>query len=163
MRIRTQEPKKNVDPIFVHFGTPCFPFSRGSVVKFLLFRSFLFLDDLSESFFMSIFPFSRRSFLFLDDLSDSFFMLISLSRRSVGKFSLCRSLFLDDLSESFFMSIFHNGRLRTMKANYRVAEGDLRIIRPLVYVREKHLRQFAESRKLPVIAENCPACFEVSR
>jgi tRNA(Ile)-lysidine synthase TilS/MesJ len=53
------------------------------------------------------------------------------------------------------MSIFHNGRLRTMKANYRVAEGDLRIIRPLVYVREKHLRQFAESRKLPVIAENC--------
>jgi tRNA(Ile)-lysidine synthase TilS/MesJ len=61
------------------------------------------------------------------------------------------------------MSMFHNGRLRTMKANYRVAEGDLRIIRPLVYVREKHLRQFAESRKLPVIAENCPACFEVSR
>ena len=120
MRIRTQEPKKNVDPIFVHFGTPFFPFSRGSVVKFLLCRSFLFLDDLSESFFMSIFPFSRRSFLFLDDLSDSFFMLISLSRRSVGKFSSCRSLFLDDLSESFFMSIFHNGRLRTMKANYRV-------------------------------------------
>ncbi len=70
--------------------------------------------------------------------------------------------FSDDLAESFFMSMFHNGRLRTMKANYRVAEGDLRIIRPLVYVREKHLRQFAESRKLPVIAENCPACFEVS-
>jgi tRNA(Ile)-lysidine synthase TilS/MesJ len=27
---------------------------------------------------------------------------------------------LDDLSESFMMSIFHNGRLRTMKANYAV-------------------------------------------
>ena len=26
---------------------------------------------------------------------------------------------LDDLTESFFMSIFHNGRLRTMKACYR--------------------------------------------
>ena len=67
---------------------------------------------------------------------------------------------LDDLSESFFMSLFHNGRLRTMKANYTVTEGDLRIIRPFVYTREKQLRQFAEEQKLPVIPENCPACFE---
>jgi len=67
---------------------------------------------------------------------------------------------LDDLAESFFMSVFHNGRLRTMKANYKVKEGDLRVIRPLVYVRERQLRQFAEKQHLPVIAENCPACFE---
>ena len=67
---------------------------------------------------------------------------------------------LDDLAESFLMSIFHNGRLRTMKANYRVQEGDLRIVRPFVYVREKQLRTFAETQKLPVIPENCPACFE---
>ena len=39
-------------------------------------------------------------------------------------------------------------------------EGDLRIIRPFVYVREKQLRQFAEEQNLPVIPENCPACFE---
>ena len=67
---------------------------------------------------------------------------------------------LDDLAESFLMSLFHNGRLRTMKANYTVQEGDLRIVRPFVYVREKQLRQFAEEQKLPVIPENCPACFE---
>ena len=36
---------------------------------------------------------------------------------------------LDDLAESFLMSVFHNGRLRTMKANYTVKEGDLRVIR----------------------------------
>lgn len=47
-----------------------------------------------------------------------------------------------------------------MKANYKVAEGDLKVIRPLVYVREKVLRDFAETNKLPIIAENCPACFE---
>nr|XP_045618240.1 uncharacterized protein LOC123770444 [Procambarus clarkii] len=67
---------------------------------------------------------------------------------------------LDDLAESFMMSVFHNGRLRTMKAHYNVKEGDLRVIRPFVYVREKDLRRFAESKKLPVIPENCPACFE---
>jgi selenocysteine lyase/cysteine desulfurase/tRNA(Ile)-lysidine synthase TilS/MesJ len=70
---------------------------------------------------------------------------------------------LDDLTESFFMSIFHNGRLRSMKAAYTCAEGDLRIIRPLVYVREKNLRSFAEGSKLPIIAENCPACFEAPK
>ena len=47
-----------------------------------------------------------------------------------------------------------------MKANYTVTEGDLRVIRPLIYVRERDLRTFAETRHLPVIAENCPACFE---
>ena len=36
---------------------------------------------------------------------------------------------LDDLAESFLMSVFHNGRLRTMKANYSVKEEDLRVIR----------------------------------
>nr|XP_018898965.1 PREDICTED: uncharacterized protein LOC109031724 [Bemisia tabaci] len=70
---------------------------------------------------------------------------------------------LDDLAESFLMSTFHNGRLRTMKAHYYIKEKDLRVIRPFIYVRERNLRQFAESRKLPVIPENCPACFEAPK
>lgn len=68
---------------------------------------------------------------------------------------------LDDLAESFLMSAFHGGQLRTMKANYVNDDGDLRIIRPLVYVRERQTRDFAESAKLPVIEENCPACFDM--
>ena len=39
---------------------------------------------------------------------------------------------LDDACESFLMSTFRNGFLRTMKANYTVTEGDLRVIRPLM-------------------------------
>ncbi len=66
---------------------------------------------------------------------------------------------LDDFAESFFMSMFYNGELRTMKAHYRVREGDLRVIRPLVYCRERQMRQYAEEQQLPVIYENCPACF----
>lgn len=83
------------------------------------------------------------------------------SARANGYNVLAMGQHLDDLAESFLMSVFHNGRLRTMKANYSVKEGDLRVIRPFVYVREKQLRQFAEKAKLPVIPENCPACFEV--
>jgi selenocysteine lyase/cysteine desulfurase/tRNA(Ile)-lysidine synthase TilS/MesJ len=70
---------------------------------------------------------------------------------------------LDDLAESFIMSILHNGYLRTMKANYTIDEGDLRVIRPLIYVREKELKKFARENLLPVINENCPACFEMPK
>jgi len=66
---------------------------------------------------------------------------------------------LDDLAESFLMSAFHGGTLKTMKAHYVNDKGDLRIIRPLVYTREKMLADFAKTQGLPVIAENCPACF----
>lgn len=66
---------------------------------------------------------------------------------------------LDDLAESFLMSAFHGGQLKTMKANYIIDDGDLRVIRPFVYVREKHLAEFAIDANLPVIKDNCPACF----
>lgn len=68
---------------------------------------------------------------------------------------------LDDLAESFLMSVFHGGRLKTMKAHYVNDTGDLRIIRPFVYVRERQLADFAKAAALPVIHDNCPACFRV--
>ena len=61
------------------------------------------------------------------------------------------------------MSVFHNGKLRTMKASYMNDANDLRIIRPFVYVRERLLRDFSIEHGLPVIAENCPACFEAPK
>ena len=67
---------------------------------------------------------------------------------------------LDDLAESFLMSAFHSGQVRTMKANYTIEAGDVRVIRPLVYVREYLTRNFSKAAKLPIINENCPACFE---
>jgi tRNA(Ile)-lysidine synthase TilS/MesJ len=67
---------------------------------------------------------------------------------------------LDDCAESFMMSLMHNGFLRTMKANYKIDAGDLSVIRPMVYCRESLMTDFAKSVNLPVINENCPACFE---
>ena len=68
---------------------------------------------------------------------------------------------LDDLAESFLMSAFHAGQLRTMKAHYLIDAGDLRVIRPLVYVRERQTRAFAHTMGLPLIGDNCPACFRM--
>mmetsp|Transcript_2092 Transcript_2092/g.8082 ORF Transcript_2092/g.8082 Transcript_2092/m.8082 type:complete len:377 (+) Transcript_2092:471-1601(+) len=66
---------------------------------------------------------------------------------------------LDDLAESFLMNVMHTGQLRTMRAKYTADRG-VTVIRPLVYAREHLTADFAKSAGLPVIGENCPACFE---
>eukprot|EP00608_Synchroma_pusillum_P005484 CAMPEP_0198431568 /NCGR_PEP_ID=MMETSP1452-20131203/19457_1 /TAXON_ID=1181717 /ORGANISM="Synchroma pusillum, Strain CCMP3072" /LENGTH=254 /DNA_ID=CAMNT_0044152029 /DNA_START=14 /DNA_END=775 /DNA_ORIENTATION=- len=80
--------------------------------------------------------------------------------REKGYNKLVLAQHLDDLAESFLMSALHNGQLRTMKAHYEAEAGDVRVIRPLAYVRESMTRDFSVSSGLPVINENCPACFE---
>lgn len=81
--------------------------------------------------------------------------------RAQGYNVLALGQHLDDLAESFLLSAFHGGRLQTMKAHYLNDAGDVRVIRPLVYVRERQLRAFAEGAGLPVIRDNCPACFRM--
>ena len=85
-------------------------------------------------------------------------MIYSAMRRE-GYNVLAFGQHLDDFAESFFMSVMFNGCLRTMKAHYWVMAGDLRVIRPLVYLRESDIRQFAYASGLPVVSENCPGCF----
>jgi len=85
--------------------------------------------------------------------------LIYKTARDNGYNVIALGQHLDDLAESFLMSAFHGGRLKTMKAHYVNDEGDLRIIRPLVFARERQLMDFASMAELPVIHDNCPACF----
>jgi selenocysteine lyase/cysteine desulfurase/tRNA(Ile)-lysidine synthase TilS/MesJ len=89
-------------------------------------------------------------------------MLYSCCRRQ-GFNVLALGQHLDDLVESFLMSLFHNGKMRTQKACYLNEDGDIRIIRPLCYVRERVTREYAAEYALPVINENCPACFEAPK
>lgn len=75
--------------------------------------------------------------------------LYSLAKRN-GYNVLALGQHLDDLTESFLISVLHGGILKTMKAHYYIRREDLRVVRPFIYVREKALRQFAESKKLPI-------------
>lgn len=100
---------------------------------------------------------------------DSFCAYCSRMRRGIlyatareqGYNVLALAHHLDDLAESFLMSAFHGGSLRTMKAHYINDAGDLRIIRPFVYVRERQTADFARRAGLPAIMDNCPACFSM--
>ena len=86
-------------------------------------------------------------------------MYTTLRREGYNVLALAQHL--DDLAESFLMSAFHGGQLRTMKAHYTNKDGDIRIIRPLVYVRERQTRDFAAEARLPVVPDSCPACFDM--
>jgi tRNA 2-thiocytidine biosynthesis protein TtcA len=81
--------------------------------------------------------------------------------RKEGYNVLALAQHLDDLAESFLMSAFHGGQLKTMKAHYTISDGDLRVIRPLVYVRERQTLDFARAAGLPVIRDSCPSCFSL--
>jgi tRNA 2-thiocytidine biosynthesis protein TtcA len=98
---------------------------------------------------------------------DSFCSYCSRMKRGI-MYSTCRehnynvlvlAQHLDDLAESFMMSAFHQGRLGTMKAHYTNDAGDVRIIRPLAYVRETMTAAFSTEAQLPIIPDSCPACF----
>ena len=100
---------------------------------------------------------------------DSFCAYCSRMRRGIlyriarenGFGVLALAQHLDDLAESFLMSAFFGGKLRTMQAHYLNDAGDVRVIRPLIYARERQTRDYATRAGLPIIFENCPACFSM--
>lgn len=100
---------------------------------------------------------------------DSFCAFCSRMRRGIlyraarenGYNVLALGQHLDDAAETFLMSTFFGGKLRTMQAHYLNDRGDIRVIRPFIYARERQTAAFARSAGLPVIQENCPACFGV--
>jgi len=62
----------------------------------------------------------------------------------------------DDLLQTFLMNAFFSGKLGSMTPVYRIGEGDLCVIRPLVYVEEDMIIEYVESRGWPV--EICSQC-----
>ena len=83
--------------------------------------------------------------------------------REHGYGTLALAHHLDDVAETFLMNAFFGGKLRAMPAGYLNDDGDLRVIRPLVYARERQTEAFAANGPLPVIPDNCPTCDSSTR
>ncbi|WP_370930906.1 tRNA 2-thiocytidine(32) synthetase TtcA [Bartonella sp. DGB1] len=60
----------------------------------------------------------------------------------------------DDVLETFFMNLFHGGRLAAMPAKLKNDEGDLLVMRPLIYASESDLAKFAKIMQFPIIPCN---------
>ena len=69
----------------------------------------------------------------------------------------------EDLVETFFMNICRNGRVDGMSMNEPFFNGQLRLIRPLMLVEKKYIRQAARQWGLPIWANACPSAGRSAR
>ncbi len=60
----------------------------------------------------------------------------------------------DDALETFMMNMLHGGRLAAMPPKLKNDEGDLFVLRPLIFCAEKDLAKFAELLQFPIIPCN---------
>jgi len=62
----------------------------------------------------------------------------------------------EDSLETFFMNMFHGGRLAAMPPRLMNDDGDVEVLRPLIYCSEPDLEKFAEHMAFPIIP--CDLC-----
>jgi tRNA 2-thiocytidine biosynthesis protein TtcA len=62
----------------------------------------------------------------------------------------------DDVLATFFLNLFHGGKLKAMPAKLVSDDGRHTVIRPLVYVSEADLAEFAKIKAFPIIP--CTLC-----
>ena len=62
----------------------------------------------------------------------------------------------EDSLETFFMNLFHGGKLAAMPGKLLNDEGDVEVLRPLIYCAEPDLARFAEVMQFPIIP--CDLC-----
>lgn len=97
-----------------------------------------------NSSFCSFFSRMRRGYLYSYALKNGY-----------NKLAIAHHL--DDAAESFFMNFTYNGALRTLAPKYRAQNGIV-VIRPLIFAREKQLRDSAMRNGLQTVGdEACPA------
>lgn len=60
----------------------------------------------------------------------------------------------DDMVATFFMNLFHHAKLSGMPPKLRSDDGKHVVIRPLAYVRESDIVEYAAARRFPIIPCN---------
>lgn len=75
--------------------------------------------------------------------------------RELGYHSVALGHHRDDLINSLIMSICYNGQISSMPPKLINTEGDILLIRPLVYCQEQDIADYAAALELPVSTSGC--------
>jgi tRNA 2-thiocytidine biosynthesis protein TtcA len=62
---------------------------------------------------------------------------------------------MDDMNETLLLNIFYSGNISTMLPKQVLFDGDLTIIRPLIYLLENQILKYVKTLDLPVIEKKC--------
>jgi tRNA(Ile)-lysidine synthase TilS/MesJ len=63
----------------------------------------------------------------------------------------------DDVVETFMLNLFYEGRLGCFSPVTHLSRVGIKLIRPMLYMPEKDVAEFARKNDLPVISSPCPA------
>ena len=63
----------------------------------------------------------------------------------------------EDATETLLMSLIFEGRLHTFHPNTYLSRKDITVIRPMIYLPEKHVIHMVKVLDLPVVKNPCPA------
>ncbi len=63
----------------------------------------------------------------------------------------------EDVAETFLMSLFYEGRLNLFAPVTYLNKVDITVIRPMVFLPERHIIATAEELALPIVKNLCPA------
>ena len=63
----------------------------------------------------------------------------------------------DDALETLLLCLLHEGRIHTFHPKSYLSKADLTVIRPMVYLPDKHIIHVAREMQLPIIPSPCPA------
>lgn len=69
----------------------------------------------------------------------------------------------EDVIETFLMSLLYEGRVNTFAPVTYLSRSDVTLIRPLVFLPEKHALSVATQRNMPIQKANCPAAGHTKR
>jgi len=63
----------------------------------------------------------------------------------------------DDVIETFWLNLIHGGRLGCFQPVTYLDRMNVTVIRPMIYVQERDVRNFCRTNEIPIIGNPCPA------
>lgn len=69
----------------------------------------------------------------------------------------------EDLQTTFMLNLLRNAKVQGLRVSESFFNGSLRVIRPLLFVEKKHIRQAARQWNLPVWQNACPSAGQTAR
>jgi tRNA(Ile)-lysidine synthase TilS/MesJ len=77
--------------------------------------------------------------------------------KEIGCTSVALGHHFDDVVETFMLNLFFEGRLGCFSPVTELSRVGIKLIRPMIYMPEKDVAEFARKNQLPVITSPCPA------